>query len=232
MLCRCYIAEESRSACCCDGSSDCRCDVIIARSDICYDRSEYVERCTHAEGLLHLHVSLNLIHRHVSRTLNHHLNILLPRALCKLTESYELLNLAYIAAVCKAARAAGVAERDSYIILTADVQNLIVVLIERILLPCHAHPCKNKRTSTRYYVHLPLVFSDLIDGLSRNAAMQRNEINSILCVKSDYVDEIFCTKSGEISLIVYDAVIYRHCSDHCRALACELSSERLCVAVR
>ena len=46
MLGRGNIAEEVCTACCGYCSTDSRCDMVIARGDICYQRSKYIERRT------------------------------------------------------------------------------------------------------------------------------------------------------------------------------------------
>ena len=99
---------EISTVCGGNSSADCGSDVVISGSNICYQWSKYIERSTHADCLLQLHVGFNLIERHVTGTFNHNLNILLPCTLCKLSESYKLFNLAYIGSICKTAGTAGI----------------------------------------------------------------------------------------------------------------------------
>ena len=167
----------------------------------------------------------------MSRTFDHYLDIVIPCALCQFAEPYELLDLAYIGSVCETSRTACVSKRDSDIVLFADIEDLIVVFVERILLAGHAHPCEYKAASSADDIGLSLVFPDLIDRLPRDTAVQRDEIDSVLSVKTDHIDEVLCGESREVALIVYDAVVYRYRTDDGRTLGSQLLSERLCVAV-
>ena len=44
MLCRCDIAQEIRTAHGSNGTADRSCDVVISRSNICYQRPQHIER--------------------------------------------------------------------------------------------------------------------------------------------------------------------------------------------
>ena len=140
MLSRCYVAEESSSAHRSDSSTDSSCDMVISRCDISYKRSKYIERSALADGLLYLHICSDLVKRYMSRPLDHYLYILLPGTLSQLTKSYQLIDLADISSVSKAARSAGIAKRNRHIVLSTDIQDFIEVRIERVLLTCHRHP--------------------------------------------------------------------------------------------
>ena len=129
----------------------------------------------------------------MSRTFDHYLDVVIPCALCQFSEPYELLDLAYIGSVCETSRTACVSKRDSDIVLFADIEDLIVVFVERILLAGHAHPCEYKAASSADDIGLSLVFPDLIDRLPRDTAVQRDEIDSVLSVKTDHIDEVLCS---------------------------------------
>ena len=167
----------------------------------------------------------------MSRTFDHYLDIVIPRALCQFTEPYELLDLAYIGSVCETSRTACVSKRDSDIVLFADIEDLIIILVERILLAGHAHPCKYKAASSADDISLSLVLLDLVDRLPCDTAVECYEIDSILSVQTDHIDKVLCGESREVALIVYDAVVYRYRTDDGRTLGSQFLSERLCVAV-
>ena len=93
-----------------------------------------MERCALTDGLLYFHICLNLIKRHMSRSLNHNLNVLFPCTFGQLAKTYKLLDLAYVCCVSQTSRTAGITKGDGHIILAADIQDLVVVFIERILL--------------------------------------------------------------------------------------------------
>jgi hypothetical protein len=168
----------------------------------------------------------------MSGAFNHHLHVTLPSSLCKLTETDKLLYLTHVTSVRKTTGTASVTERNRYVVLTADVKDLVVILVEGVFLTCHAHPSKHKRASARDDVHLPLVLSDLLNGLTGNSAMKSYKVNAVLCVKSYYIDKVLCSEGCEVALIVDNAIVYGNRTDHSGTLTCELSAEGLRVSVR
>ena len=231
VLCRRHIAEEGSAVHRGDRTTDRGRDVIITRCDIRYERSEYIERCPHAEGLLHFHVCRDLVEWHVTRALDHDLNIVRPGTLRELTETYELLDLAYIGRIGETARTAGITERNGDIILLTDIEDLVEVLVERVLLAGHAHPCEHKAAATADDVHLPLMLADLLDGLLGDTTVQSHEVDTVLRMQTDDIEEILRGQGIEVTLVVDDAVVDRHRTDHRRTLLTELLTERLCISM-
>ena len=164
-------------------------------------------------------------------TFNHHLHVVLPRSVRKFSETHELFNLANVCRVCQASRSARVSERHCNVVFLADIKNLVVIFVERIFVSCHHHPCKDERASAAYDVHLPPDLPNLLDCLSRYSAVQCHKINSVLCVETDDIDEIFRCERCKVALVVDYAVVHRHRSNHRRAFARELLPERLRVSV-
>ena len=87
VLRRCNVAQEGCSAHSRYRSADGRRDVIVSRRDVGNDRSQYIERCSHADALLHLHVGRHLIEGHMSRTFYHDLYVVIPRPLGQLAQT-------------------------------------------------------------------------------------------------------------------------------------------------
>ena len=228
---RCDIAQECGSAHSCNCSTNCGCDMIISGSDICYQRSKYIERCTHADALLYFHVRSNLIQRHMSRTFYHNLYIVIPCTLGQFSEADEFFNLAHISSVSKTSRTTGITKGNGNIIFFADVEDFIVMLIEWVLFSGHAHPCKDKTSATAYDVHFTFMLFDLFDGFSCDSTVKSDKVNAILCVKTDNINKILCSKSCQVSLIMNDTVIDRYSSNHNRALMCQFLTEWLGIAV-
>ena len=162
---------------------------------------------------------------------HHDLHILCPGPLGQLAQPHQLLDLAHVAAVGKTPGAAGVAQRNGHIILPADIQNFVKILVEGVFLPGHAHPREHQRAAPGDNVHLPLVLFDLVDGLAGDAAVQCHEVHAVLSMKPYHVNEILGGQGGEVTLVVDDAVVNRHGADHGRALGGELPAEGLGVAV-
>ena len=103
-----HIAEEGSAAHSRYGTTDRGRDVIISRSDIGYQRAQYIERRSHAKGLLDLHVGGNLIQRHVTGPFYHDLHVLFPCPLCQFSQTNQLFDLADIRSIRQASGTAGI----------------------------------------------------------------------------------------------------------------------------
>ncbi len=217
MLRRCHIAEEGRAICRCNGTTDGCGNVIIARCNVGHQRPQGIERRTLTDGLLDLHIGSNLVHGHMSRSLDHHLHISVPCTLGQLAERHQLLNLADICGIGQAAGTAGITERNGYIVFPTDLQNLIKVRQEGILLSRHAHPGKNKRTASGYNIHFPVAVTNLVDGLPADAAVQGHKIYTILGMQSYHINKVLGRQGVQIPLVMDHGIIDRHCADHGRA---------------
>ena len=154
-----------------------------------------------------------------------------PGTLRELTETYELLDLTYIGRIRETARPAGIPEGNGDIILLTDIEDLVEVLVERILLAGHTHPCEHKAAATADDVHLPLMLADLLDGLLGDTTVQCHEIDTILRMQTDDIQEILRRQGIEVTLVVNDTVVDRNRTDHRRALLTELLTERLCISM-
>ena len=122
--------------------------MIISRCYISNKRSKYIEWCSLAHCLLYFHICLNLVKRHMSRSLYHYLNIFFPCSVCKLRKCYKFLYLCRISGILKTSRTAGITKTHCNIILPAYIEYLIIILIERIFISCHLHPCINDRATS------------------------------------------------------------------------------------
>jgi hypothetical protein len=72
-----------------------------------HERTEHVERRAVTQAPLQLHVELDLIERHVTGPLDHHLAAVAPRALGELAERLELRELRAVGGVGQSTRDAG-----------------------------------------------------------------------------------------------------------------------------
>ncbi len=167
----------------------------------------------------------------MARALYHNLDIVLPGAFGQFSQPHQLAELSAVRSVCQASWTACIPEGDCDIVLIADVEDFVVVLVERILLAGHGHPGEDQRTSAGYDIHLSLAVFNLLNGLAGDAAVQRDKVHAVLRVKPDDIDKIFGGQRVEISLIVDNRVIDRDGTDHGRALRTEFPAERLRIAV-
>ena len=103
MLGRCHIAKHRGTVPSRESRADGRRDVIVARRDVGGQRPEHVEGRLEAGVALLLHVHLDLIHRDVSRPLDHHLHVVRPGPLGERTEDFQLGELRLIRRIGEAA---------------------------------------------------------------------------------------------------------------------------------
>ena len=231
MLGRSHIAKEGCTVHGCYSSTDGSCDVIIARSNVGYQRTEDIEGSAHTDALLYLHVCGYLIQGHMTGTFHHDLYIMIPGTFGQFSQTDKLLDLTYIRCIGQTARTAGITERDGDIVFLTDVQNLVEMFIEGIFLTGHAHPGEDKASATADNVHFSFVFLDLFNGFACDAAVQGNKIHAILRMKTDHIDKILGGQSSQIPLIVDHTVIDGNGSDHGRTFMCQLLTERLGVSM-
>jgi len=72
------------------GGTDDGGDVVVTKRDVGHQEAEHIEGCFIALLHLLLHVELELVHRNVARTFDHHLQVVLPSAANQLTQSVQL----------------------------------------------------------------------------------------------------------------------------------------------
>ena len=80
----------------------------------------------------------------MTRALDHDLDAGGPSALAQLAQLDHLSGLGGVVGVVEAARAAGVAERNRHVVLVANLEQLVVELIERVLVTGDLHPAKQQ----------------------------------------------------------------------------------------
>ena len=217
MLSRRDVAEE---VCTGDGgeraADGCR-DVVVARRDVRDERSEHVARRVAAEALLELHVRLDLVVRHVARSLDHDLDAALPGAVHELAERDELRELAAVRRVGRAPRAHAIAKADGHIVLLADVEDVIVVLVERVLHLVVQHPARDEGAAAAHDVHDAALAAHALDGAARDAAVQRHEVRAIFCLLLDRLEDVVIRHLDDGTVLADGAnrrLIEWHRADH------------------
>ena len=137
---RSNIAEEVSAAGSSDSAADSGSDVVITGSNISNERTEDIERSVMADTFLELHISLDLIHSHMTGTLDHYLNVLSPCAFSERTQFDELRDLTSISSVIDTTWTECITEADGDVEFAENIEHLIVVLIERVFVAGHHHP--------------------------------------------------------------------------------------------
>ena len=226
MLCRSYIAEEGSACCRCNRASDRCCNMIISGRNISYQRSQYIEGRALADSLLNLHIGSNLIQRHMSRPLNHNLYILFPGPSCQLSQRNQLLHLGNIGGILQTSRTACISQTQGYVILSADIENSLIVLVERILLSRHFHPCKNDRTAGNN-VGQTLCILKTLCRIPVDSHMDGHKIHTVLSMHFHNLNPFLGGNFFQRLMIINHCIINRNGSNHGRTLCCQLSAELL-----
>ena len=217
MLCRRYVAEEVCAAHCGQRAADSARDMVIARSNVGYERSEHIERCAMAEAFLQLHVRSNLVIGNMTRSFHHNLYALIPRTLRELAQVQQLLNLRTVSCVSDAARTQTVAQADGYVIFSADVENFVIILVQRILLIVMQHPAGDKAAATADNVHLAAFVKQSLEHVSVDATVNGHEVCAILRLHTDNVENILFGHLYDCATFFdgfHSNLIHRHSADH------------------
>ena len=167
----------------------------------------------------------------MARPFYHHLHVLFPGTFGQLAQAHQLFDLAYVGAIGQTAGAAGVAQGDRYVIFPADFKNFVKIFVKGVFLAGHAHPGKYQGASPGYNVHFPFVFLNLLNGLARNAAVERHKIHAVLGMEPYHVNKILGGQGSEVTLVMDHSIVDRHCANHSRAFGCQLAPEGDGIAV-
>ena len=79
--------------------------MVVTWSDIGGERAEGVERCFVASAHLAVHILFDFVHRHVSRSFDYHLYIVLPCTQSEFAQHIEFEELSLVVCVVYAAGA-------------------------------------------------------------------------------------------------------------------------------
>ena len=149
MLLGCDVAEHGGSEPADHRCADGRGDVVVAGGNVGGERTEGVERRLAAGGELLVHVLLDLVHRYMARTLDHHLAVVCPGDAGELPECLELGELGSVVGVGDRAGAQPIPEREADIVGTADLADLGEVLVKEALAVMGQAPLRHDRAATR-----------------------------------------------------------------------------------
>mmetsp|Transcript_3680 Transcript_3680/g.11576 ORF Transcript_3680/g.11576 Transcript_3680/m.11576 type:complete len:201 (+) Transcript_3680:480-1082(+) len=128
------VAQHCRAHSANVGGTDSTRDVVIAGSNIRGEGSQCVEGRLGAPIQLVLHVHGNLVQRHMARALVHDLYVPLPGASSKFPLHPQLRELRLVVGVADAARAQAVPDAQGDVVLVADLQDFVPVLVSKVFL--------------------------------------------------------------------------------------------------
>ena len=167
----------------------------------------------------------------MARALDDDLHALVPSAQGQLAQVHELVDLHGVAGIGQATRAAGVAQRDGDVVGAADFEHLVKVLVEGVLLARHLHPSKHEGAAARHDIHLAMVHLEALHDGAGEAAVKRNEINTVLGMHAHDVEPLLGRDVLEGLAVVDDGVVDGHRADDGGALGGELAAEGARVTV-
>ena len=104
------------------------------------------------------------------------------------------------------------------------------MLIERILLSRHLHPCKDDGTAAGYDIGQTLRFFEPLCRTSVDSHMDRHKVHAVFCMHLHNLDPFLRGDLTKRFMIVNDCIIDRHSSDDRRTLCSQLSAELLGIA--
>ena len=157
----------------------------------------------------------------MARPLDHDLDAALPGAVHELAERDELRELAAVRRIGRAARTHAVAEADGHIVLLADVEDVVVVLVERVLHLIVQHPARDEGAAAAHDVHDAALAAHALDGAARDTAVQRHEVRAVLGLLLDCLEDVVIRHLDDGAVLADGAhrrLIQRHRADHDRRM--------------
>ena len=178
-----------------------------------------------AQALFHLHVSGDFVDGHMTWPLDHHLHAALPSADGELSQLDDFGGLGGIVGVVETSGAAGVAQADGDVVLVADVEHLVIELVEGVLVTGDFHPAKEQRPSAAHDVHEAAGLLEGLDDGTVDARMDGYEVHAVLGVCSYGCQQVVLGELDERFFHIADGVVHRNGSHHKRSFVNELLAE-------
>lgn len=143
----------------------------------------------------------------------------------------QLGNLAGICGVVVGTRTHGIAQADGDVIFVQNVAQLIEILVERVFVSGHFHPCEQQGTAARYDVGQTLGLLEGVNGLAVDACVNGHEVYAGLGMCFYNAQEILGLDALEVFFQIANGVIHRYGTDHCRRHINQLLTEGVRLAV-
>mmetsp|Transcript_10926 Transcript_10926/g.27584 ORF Transcript_10926/g.27584 Transcript_10926/m.27584 type:complete len:604 (-) Transcript_10926:142-1953(-) len=165
-----HVAEEGGAELGDPGGPNGGGDVVVAGGNVQSERPKGVKRGLPAPLELLLHVLRDLVHGHVPRALVHDLNVLLPRPRRQLALHRQLTELRQVVGVSDAPGPQPVTDGDGDVVLPADVEDIVPVLVREVLLVLHEGELGVDGPAARYDARHTL-------GCVRNEAQEHSGVD-------------------------------------------------------
>ena len=137
----------------------------------------------------------------------------------------HLGGLGGIVGVVEAARAAGVAERDRHVVLVADLEHLVVELVEGVLIAGDLHPAKQQRAAAADDVHQAAGLLIGLDDRLVDAAVDGHKVHAVLGMRAHDLEQVVLGELDQRLFHVADGVVHGDGAYHERRLVDELLAE-------
>ena len=116
------------------GGSNTRCNVVVPRCNVCGQRTERVKRCFATNLKLFVHVDLDLVHWHVTRSFYHHLATFVPGDCGEFPKGFKFSELSGVIGVGNRSRSQSVAKGEADIVSAHDVAHLLKMGVKKVFL--------------------------------------------------------------------------------------------------
>ena len=166
--------------------ADRRGDVVVAGRDVRDQRPKRVERRFVAELFLFVHLLFDLVQRHVAGTLDHDLNVVLPRLLGQFTQSLKFGELGFVAGIGNAAGTQAVAQGERNVVFGENLADIVKALIQKILFVMVRHPLRQNRPAATDNPGDALRNHRKV--LNEHSGMDGHVINALLGLFFDYLE--------------------------------------------
>ena len=166
----------------------------------------------------------------MSGAFDHNLYIAGPRPFGQLAQGNQLFHLRSVRSVMKRPGAAGVTQAQRNVILFANVQQPIIILVERIFLMVQFHPGKQQRAAAGDNIGQSFVAFDPLGGCPVHAAVDGHKINAVFGVRFHDFEEFIHRDFFQRLIQQSHRIVHRHRANHRRRKINQAPPERLSLA--
>ncbi len=107
----------------------------------------------------------------------------------------------------------------------ADVEQLVVVLIERVFVSGDFHPAEEQRPAAAHDVHEAAGLLEGLDDRAVDARVDGHEVDAVFGMRAHDLEQVVFGELDERLFHVTDGVIHGHGAHHERRLVDELPAE-------
>ena len=185
--------------------------MVVTGGNVGDQRTEHIEGCLVA--LLHLlfDVELDLVQRHVTRTFDHHLNVMLPGATGQLAQSLQLSQLSCVRGVVLTTRTQRIAQGEGAVVALEDLADVVEARIQRVLLVVIEHPLGQDPAATADDSGQTAL--DLGQVLNQQTSVDRLVVDALLAVLLNDVQEVVFRETLDRAMDALEGLIHGHRAD-------------------